>query len=227
MNTDIETKMNNRFVNDAFGNSQTITRRASNMSENSKKPSDESRDDELSNLFERADWPMALALYEHRNPGHVMVDIHLESANIVDAMPRINGRSICMDSGIEKKENNPAINDDFVNTKPLTKTVLNTNEIAIDSLNNHDELKLNTGRSEYRFMLTDPDNQRGLLTGGQLGEELAEANILAVRDDDGFHLIDESSRIGVGMRIIFHIPSGVRNLVTSPITKLVLIKNES
>lgn len=99
------------------------------------------------------------------------------------------------------------------------------NEINIDSFNRGDELRILTESSIYSFSLTDPARLRGLLTGGQLGEELVEADLLAVGDDDGFHLRYVLSVIGKGMRIIFYIPAGERNLVTSPVTKLYLIKN--
>ncbi|MCI0487592.1 MAG: hypothetical protein L0229_13455 [Blastocatellia bacterium] len=227
MNTDIETKTNPALMNDSFADSRPSTRPAATMNERTTRHSDHSADGELAQVFERGDWPVALALYEHRNPGRVMVDINLESANIVEAMPRINGRSIPMNTDIENRASNQSMNDRFANSKPLTQPVATMNEVAIDSLNRHDEIKIYTGRSEYRFMLTDPVDLRGLLTGGQMGEELAEVNLLAIRDDDGFHLKDDVSAISKGMRIIFHIPAGERNLVTSPITRLVLLKNEN
>lgn len=120
---------------------------------------------------------------------------------------------------------NQLMNDRLTDLSLLTQPAATMNEIKIDSLNKRDEIVIHTGNSQYSFLLTDTARLRGLLTGGQLGEELVEADLLAVGDDDGFHLRYILSAIGKGMRIIFYIPAGERNLVTSHITTLFLVKS--
>lgn len=132
-----------------------------------------------------------------------------------------------MNIALEAKTNNYRMNDAIYSSHTLTQPHTHRNEIAIDSLNRHDEIRIYTGRSEYRFVLTGPVGLCGLLAGGQIGEEPVDAQLLAVRDDNGFRLKDDFSVIGKGMRIIFHILADERNLVTSPITGVALVKQES
>ncbi|MCI0489555.1 MAG: hypothetical protein L0229_23440 [Blastocatellia bacterium] len=127
---------------------------------------------------------------------------------------------------LEARTNDYSMSEAIGSSQTLTQPHAHGYEVNIDSLDRHDEIRIYTGRSEYRFLLTDPVSLLGLLAGGQLGEEPVEAQLLAVRDDDGFHLKDDFSIIGRGMRIIFHILADERTLATSPVTRLALVKHE-
>ncbi len=129
-----------------------------------------------------------------------------------------------MNTSIENTAINPMMNETLINTWPLAGPEVAIKEVAIDSLDHGDLIRIYTEKREYRFLLTDPAALNGLLTGGQLGEELTLANLLSICDDKGFHLKEDIAAISKGMRLVFHIPAGKRNLVTSRITMLVLEK---
>ena len=127
-----------------------------------------------------------------------------------------------MNIALEAKTNDYRLNDPIGNLQPFA----NSYEVAIDSLNQYDEIKIYTAGSEYRFTLTDPCSLTGSLAGGQLGEGTLEAQLVAVREGAKLNLKDELSIIGEGMRLIFYFLADDRNLVTSPIKRLALLKHK-
>ncbi len=131
-----------------------------------------------------------------------------------------------MNTSIENTAINPMMNGRLVNSGPLVGPDATIKEVAIDSLDHGDLIRIYTEKREYRFLLTDPAALNGLLTGGQLGEELTLANLLSICDDKGFHLKEDIAAISKGMRLLFYIPAGKRNLITSKITRLALEKTE-
>jgi hypothetical protein len=131
-----------------------------------------------------------------------------------------------MNIDIQNKADSRSLNDWCV-TAPLTTLPVETvNEVRIDSLNYRDEMRIRTERSEYTFLLTDTPLLRGLLTGGQMGEEIVEADIIAVMDDDDIRLLNDFSTIGRGMRIMFSVADREMRITTSHIAMIILIRNQ-
>lgn len=130
-----------------------------------------------------------------------------------------------MNIDVEKSVKSPSISDGFAGSHNQTHPAASMSRIDIDSLSRGDEIRILTESSQYRFSLNDPVRLHGLLTGGRLGEERVEASLYAVWDDNGIQLKYVISAITKGTRIIFSIPAGERNLVTSPVTEFFLIKN--
>ena len=131
-----------------------------------------------------------------------------------------------MNNDIENRADSHRIGDWRVNSSLTTLPDETVSEVRIDSLKHRDGIKIRTERSEYTFLLTDPTSLRGLLTGGQIGEGIAEANMIAIVDGDDFRLMNDFSTIGKGMRISFYIPATEIGLMTSRITMISLTRNQ-
>ena len=222
MNTDFEKNSDSYAIENGFNNSHHSDGTEANIKE-----MNDSNATGLAEVFENRNWHMALALYEHRHPGQALIDNSMSDANSLDVIPHIYGneRGLSMNTDIERDSDGIPMTDGFANTQPLTQPAKTINSIEIDSLNPCDEITLFTGSSQYKFMVTDSAHLTGLLTGGQIGNETVEANLLAVQDDNGFRLNGDFSVLRKGMRVIFHIAAGERNLITSFVRQLFITRN--
>ena len=97
-------------------------------------------------------------------------------------------------------------------------------EINLTDTNAMDEISIRTKHGEYSFRVTDPDRCRGLLSGGELGNEKCEALFSGTVLATSFSR-SSRDRFQIGTRALFHIgiKGGLKLLTTSPITQLAFV----
>jgi hypothetical protein len=96
-------------------------------------------------------------------------------------------------------------------------------DITLSSMTPEEEIGINTGRSQYLFILTNPGRRLGLLTGGLLGEQKREAifvGVIATREG----MTKISKKFQTGARALFCLTRGkkLQWLTTSVILDLTL-----
>jgi hypothetical protein len=100
-------------------------------------------------------------------------------------------------------------------------------EITLTEMNAEDEISIRTKKSEYRFLVTDPELYRGILTGGRLGQQPHDAFLVgAIFPHDGGN--SDSKKLVTGARAFFYLNGkhGLDCLTTSVITGLGCRSNE-
>src|SRR5262249_153408 len=87
--------------------------------------------------------------------------------------------------------------------------------IPLDALSRADQIFVRTEKSNYQVAMLDPSERKGMLTGGWLGDEIAEAFLGGTVSDDrtGF----DSRELKTGARAVFFIRTKdhLHRLVTS------------
>ncbi|HXG95010.1 MAG TPA: hypothetical protein VNN73_21905 [Blastocatellia bacterium] len=92
-------------------------------------------------------------------------------------------------------------------------------EMELKNISEEDQILIRTQNSEYRFSVTDPEERRGLLSGGSLGDRQRDAVLVGMLGiTDG--LKSDISSLKTGGRALFYLKSnyGVERLITSVIT---------
>jgi hypothetical protein len=99
-------------------------------------------------------------------------------------------------------------------------------KISLDTLSATDCLSIKTADDTYVFVVTDPDERRGLLTGGELGSSSAASVLLGADTRQNGQVSALFSGLYQGSRAIFFVESrdGIRQFITSEITGLVHIE---
>jgi hypothetical protein len=99
-------------------------------------------------------------------------------------------------------------------------------KISLDALNATDCLSIKTADNTYVFVVTDPEERRGLLTGGELGSSSAASVLLGADTRQNGQVSALFSGLYQGSRAIFFVESrdGVRQVITSEITGLIHIE---
>jgi hypothetical protein len=94
-------------------------------------------------------------------------------------------------------------------------------ETRLSETQAQDELVIRTANSEYRFCITDPNERRGRLTGGTLGDSEREAVLAGTLSGSG-NLKHIGDGLTTGGRAVFYVAArnGVERLITSVITRL-------
>jgi len=102
------------------------------------------------------------------------------------------------------------------------KTSGATTEICLDRLSKGDLLLIRTAKSVYSFIVNDPQEKCGWLTGGRLGEAGVAAVLVGAQS--GLGACTEFCRLKLmaGRRVVFIVNDGTDStrLMTSPITNL-------
>lgn len=100
-----------------------------------------------------------------------------------------------------------------------------TKVIALDELHEADTLSVQTKKSKYQFLVSDPSRRRGTLTGGALGDQMLEAFLSGTISEDNTDF--DSSELKTGARALFFIDlkNRARRLITSVITDMALAKD--
>ncbi len=113
---------------------------------------------------------------------------------------------------------------------PLPSHWRDTNcAITFDDVEVNDKVLIRTRNSEYRFSVIDPLNHKGMLSGGNLGEEPREAFLIdsLAKGEDG---VQRNVRgLKTGARALFYLSSGssghgIERVTTSKISGLTLVK---
>src|SRR5215475_10556408 len=94
-------------------------------------------------------------------------------------------------------------------------------EARFSEMAEKDQLLIRTANSEYRFCVLDPEQRRGRLTGGTLGDAEREAVLAGTLSGTG-SLKSMGEGLATGGRAVFYVSarSGVERLITSVITRL-------
>jgi len=112
-------------------------------------------------------------------------------------------------------------------TKQQTRTYFSkaVAQISLNTLNATDCISIKTADHTYLFIVTDPEERRGVLTGGTLGSSSTISVLLGANMRRGGQVSGIFSDLYQGSRAIFFIEShdGVRQLMTSEIIELVYI----
>src|SRR5262245_22980481 len=95
--------------------------------------------------------------------------------------------------------------------------------IALDDLRKADQISVHTKNSNYQFSILDPSERKGILAGGSLGDEVAEAVLNGAVSVDGTRF--DCGELKTGARAVFFIrtKNHVHRLITSLITDLSLV----
>ena len=98
--------------------------------------------------------------------------------------------------------------------------------ITFDDIKADDKVLIKTKNSEYRFTVIDPQNHKGMLSGGTLGDEPCEAFLIESlgRNDDG--ILQDFRGLKTGARALFYLSSGpsIKRVTTSKISGLTLVR---
>jgi len=105
---------------------------------------------------------------------------------------------------------------DSISNASLQPTPSVAPEIALDQLRAADRLVILTLNSVYTFLVNDPVNRKGLLSGGVIGNDAVQA-VLEVASSAQDH------RLRTGERVRFYIISGpsIKRVTTSVVTNLI------
>lgn len=95
-------------------------------------------------------------------------------------------------------------------------------EIVFKDLKPDENLLIRTENSEYRFRVVNPDERRGLLTGGSLGNTRREAVLIGTLPDGNYIEAADPERIKTGTRALFFLGAtrGIERLITSAIKEI-------
>jgi hypothetical protein len=101
------------------------------------------------------------------------------------------------------------------------------NEMDLESPNGPACTLIQTANSSYLFFMTAPDERRGLLVGGPLGE--SPANAIFVGAMPNANAAEDVSSIRQGSRAVFDIAfeGGFKRVITSPVVKVVRTQIDS
>ena len=113
-------------------------------------------------------------------------------------------------------------------TEQQTRTYLSkaVAQVSLDTLNATDCISIKTGDETYLFIVTDPEERRGVLTGGALGSSSTVSVLLGANMRRNGQVSGLFSDLYEGSRAIFFIESddGVEQFMTSEILGLVHIE---
>lgn len=98
--------------------------------------------------------------------------------------------------------------------------------ITFDEIRRDDKVVICTQNSEYRFSVIDPENHKGMLSGGSLGEQPREAFLVESLGKSDSGSLQDFRGLKRGHRALFYLSSGhrVERVTTSKISRLTLIK---
>jgi hypothetical protein len=95
-------------------------------------------------------------------------------------------------------------------------------DITFKDISPSDQITISTQNSEYRFSVQNPDERRGTLSGGSLGNQRRDAILVGMLSGTPNNLASDSSGLKTGARALFYLTAknGVERLITSIITGL-------
>jgi hypothetical protein len=93
-------------------------------------------------------------------------------------------------------------------------------DIAFNEISPSDQIVIRTQNSEYRFSVLNPEERRGTLSGGSLGNQRREAVLAGVLTGGENNFASDVSGLKTGSRALFYLSAknGVERLITSIIT---------
>jgi hypothetical protein len=102
------------------------------------------------------------------------------------------------------------------------KETINTEVANKESVDKESEILIRTQNSEYHFSISDPEERRGTLTGGTLGNQPRDAVLVGSLSNSNPSLDDITAGLKTGRRALFYLTAknGVERLITSIITSI-------
>jgi hypothetical protein len=104
----------------------------------------------------------------------------------------------------------------------MTKETVNREPINKEAEDKEDQILIRTQNSEYRFSISDPEERRGTLTGGTLGDKARDAVLVGSLVEGNGSLDNVTAGLKTGRRALFYLTAknGVERLITSMITSV-------
>lgn len=101
-------------------------------------------------------------------------------------------------------------------------------ELNFREMESGQTIQIETLNSRYLFLLIDPANGKGLLSGGSLGDEHYLAFLTGVLGDDRDRLAIDSRRLKTRAHALFYLETrqGTKSLMLSKIVRLSLVIDE-
>jgi hypothetical protein len=98
--------------------------------------------------------------------------------------------------------------------------------ITFDAIERDDKVVIRTLNSEYRFSVIDPQNHKGMLSGGSIGDHPREAFLVESLGKSDSGSLEDFRGLKKGARALFYLSSGhrVERVTTSKISGLAVIK---
>ena len=97
-------------------------------------------------------------------------------------------------------------------------------KLTFKDIEESDTILIRTQNSEYKFAVTDAEGRRGVLSGGSLGGEPRDANLVGELPESGPPLVGNTSKLETGSRALFYLSAkrGIERLITSVITGITI-----
>ena len=99
--------------------------------------------------------------------------------------------------------------------------------ITFADIHTDDKVVIRTQNSEYRFSVIDPQNHKGMLSGGSIGDEPREAFLVESLGKNESGSLQDFRGLKRGARALFYLSSSshrVERVTTSKISGLTLIR---
>ncbi|HVF88963.1 MAG TPA: hypothetical protein VNH22_02775 [Blastocatellia bacterium] len=101
-------------------------------------------------------------------------------------------------------------------------------EINLEEVMPSDRISIKTENSLYYFSVLEPEQRKGILTGGTLGNQQREAVLMSSLEGSGREGTNAFTVLKTGARALFFMTAknGFERLITSVITQISLLKKE-
>jgi len=99
--------------------------------------------------------------------------------------------------------------------------------ITFEDIHTDDKVVIRTQNSEYRFSVIDPQNHKGMLSGGSIGDQPREAFLVESLGKTESGSLEDFRGLKRGARALFYLSSPghrVERVTTSKISGLTLIR---
>ncbi|HSE97968.1 MAG TPA: hypothetical protein VLD57_06815 [Blastocatellia bacterium] len=101
-------------------------------------------------------------------------------------------------------------------------------KVEFEEIDKEDHVLIRTQNSEYNFKVLDPEERRGVLSGGTLGEKTRDAILVGAVPTNFKQETSDSLAVQTGARALFFITAktGVERLITSVVTDIKHFRNK-
>src|SRR5262245_49284404 len=120
--------------------------------------------------------------------------------------------------------------EDCMIEKPIAsvdpQTVEEVKEFWIKDLGQTDSIFIKTQNASYCFKITDPQQQRGILTGGNLRFHHYRATLLDYQRKTATGAPEQCPVLQVGLSAAFELdlPGSKKQVITSPVTEVLIVR---
>lgn len=95
-------------------------------------------------------------------------------------------------------------------------------KVEFENMSREDQVLIRTQNSEYNFKVLDPEERRGVLSGGSLGDQTRDAVLIGAVPMSFKEDVSDQSAVRTGARALFFMnaKNGVERLITSVVTEI-------